>query len=311
MLLSNNMGGYLKSFGHTEMLDECIVLEKLHAIGWRCVDFSFNNIKPIEINILWHDDWEARIARIREMADRLGMEIRQCHFPSTKFDSDKYYANGYNEYFEECMRRAYIAAGMLGVKWGALHPRTFAALNHENQACKEANHAFYDKYIELGIKLGVGTALENMLPPLNRNLRSTRYCTHYDQLIELADSYNDPLVGICWDTGHANQMRFDQVRALRAVGKRLKAVHLNDNHFGARDEHLIPFLGELNWYDIMAALAEIGYEGTLNFETSPVGRKAPRGPLQDALAQATYVSAQLLLEIYEEAAAKLAEAQPA
>ena len=37
-------------------------------------------------------------------------------------------------------------------------------------------------------------------------------------------------VGICWDTGHGALSGQDQGEAIRKIGKRLKAMHVNDNH---------------------------------------------------------------------------------
>ena len=56
----------------------------------------------------------------------------------------------------------------------------------------------------------------------------------------------------CWDTGHAN-CEGSQYDDIITLGKELFAIHYNDNH-GAKDEHLIPFLGTLNHDEIINAL---------------------------------------------------------
>ncbi len=299
MHISANMYSFIKSYGHPDLLDESLVMEKMYNIGYRHVDINFTELTNKNF-ILRDDGWRQRVEKVGETAARLGMRIHQSHLPFADQASPDFYAGGYAEYFDICMHRAYQASALLGVEWGVIHPRTYPEFNNEDKACLAANHAYYDQFVELGVGLGVGTAMENQLPYLKRQ-RACRYCQHYDQLIELVDSFREPLVGICWDTGHANQMQFNQARALRAIGGRLKALHINDNHYGTRDEHLIPFLGEIDWYQVMQALAEIGYTGVLTYETGQVGRKAPAGLLQDALANATFVSAQVLVGIYEQA----------
>lgn len=299
MHISANMYSFIRNRNCPNLLDESFAMQKMYDIGYRYVDINFTELTDKNF-ILRDGNWQQRVEKVGETAARLGMHIHQSHLPFVGQTRENLYAGEYAEYFDICMHRAYQASGMLGVKWGVIHPRTYPEFNHEGKACLEANHAYYDRFVELGVGLGVGTAMENQLPFLKRQ-RATCYCQHYDQLIELVDSFHEPLVGICWDTGHANQMQFDQARALRTIGKRLKALHINDNHYGTRDEHLIPFLGEIDWYQVMETLAEIGYEGVLTYETGQVGRGSPPGPLQDALANATYASAKVLVEIYEEA----------
>ena len=85
-----------------------------------------------------------------------------------------------------------------------------------------------------------------------------------DVLIRLVDELGQ---GICWDTGHGNISMQPQAKALRKIGRRLRLVHINDN-FGEDDVHLAPFLGKINWQEVMKALGEIRYEGSLNLEVS-------------------------------------------
>ena len=70
------------------------------------------------------------------------------------------------------------------------------------------------------------------------------------ELTDLADAFGDgEHVGVCYDFGHANLTgsAFHR-RNLNLIGKRLKAVHVQDNH-GEWDEHLMPFFGSIDWED--------------------------------------------------------------
>ena len=253
------------------------------------------------------DDWQQRIDRIANLSAKLGVTFSQSHLPyvtDTQFDADRNFQKpGYMEYFKECMRRAYISSGMLGVRYATLHPLSFQEYNYEEEITLQKNHEFFDEFIELGIKHNVGTAYENMLPPLDSRFPD-RYCTHYDQLIRLVDSYHDPMVAVCWDTGHANIRGLDQVKALHKLGHRVKNLHINDNHRCNRDEHLQPFMGYIDWFKVIPALAEIGYDGDMTYETNQVGIKA-RDELQDAFMRLTYENGCYLVKIFEEAKMKL------
>lgn len=300
MDISTTTGIYTEGNGKAESLDECAALEKLYAIGFRAVDLGLSGMER-EAYLLGGDDWEKKVDRVGETAARLGIKLYQCHMPFYPTHLPIFRRPGFPELFDESMRRAYLAAGRLGVKWGVVHPRAYPEHNFENRACKEENRAYYDRYVEMGIKGGVGTAFENMNPPpANQNMR-LRYCQHYDQLIELADSYGDPMVGICWDTGHANQNKLDQGRALRAIGSRLRVLHINDNHYGTRDEHLCPFMGEIDWSATINALAEIDYQGTMNLEVGKVAKTLPRGELRDAGVRLVFESGKHLRDRFVEA----------
>lgn len=303
---STTLGVCLRSCGNPNLNDYEETVQRLYNAGYRVLDFPFL-LQNYSNYILREDDWQKRIDRMANQAAKLGITYSQSHLPyvtDTQFNADGNFAKpGYMEYFKECMRRSYIASGMLGVKYATLHPLSFQEYNYEEEPTLKGNHEFFDEFIELGIKHNVGTAYENMLPSLDRHFPD-RYCTHYDQLIRLVDSYNDPMVAICWDTGHANLMGFDQARAIRKMGSRIKNLHINDNHYGKRDEHLQPFMGMINWDSVIGALAEVGYDGDLTYETNQVGIKA-RGELQDAFMRLTYENGCYLLKMFEEAKDKL------
>ncbi len=302
MEVSTTIGVCLRSFGNPLLNDYETAVRRLYDAGYRTLDFTFV-CQNYSNYILRYDDWQERIDRIAELAAKLGIRFSQSHLPyvqTTQFQTDPNFAStGYAEYFAECMRRAYIGSGMLGVRYATAHPLSFPEFNYEEEPNLKGNREYYDSYVELGIRCHVGTAFENMLPSLDRKFPD-RYCTRYEQLNRLIDSFQDPMVGACWDTGHANQMRFDQARALRAVGSRLKNLHINDNHYGTRDEHLQPFMGEIDWFRLIPVLAEIGYDGDLTYETPQVGIRA-EGEMQDAYLRLTYENGCYLMKIYETA----------
>lgn len=299
---STTIGVALRSCGNPQLNDYEDVIKRLHDAGYQVLDFAFV-LQNYSNYILRYDDWQQRIDRIADLSAKLGVTFSQSHLPyvtDTQFDADKNFEKPeYMEYFKECIRRAYIASGMLGVRYATMHPLSFQEYNYEEEITLKKNHEFFDEFVELGIKHHVGTAFENMLPPLDRRFPD-RYCTHYDQLIRLVDSYNDPMVAVCWDTGHANIRGLDQVRALRKLGHRVKNLHINDNHNCNRDEHLQPFMGYIDWFKVIPALAEIGYDGDMTYETNQVGIKA-RDELQDAFLRLTYENGCYLVKIFEEA----------
>jgi L-ribulose-5-phosphate 3-epimerase len=97
--------------------------------------------------------------------------------------------------------------------------------------------------------------------------------------LDLIDALNHPLFGACWDTGHANEQGLKQ-QAMVELGSRLKAMHINDND-GIRDQHLLPYQGNINWASVVQSLKAIGYEGAFTYETHNSIRHLPE-PLQQS-----------------------------
>ncbi|THK36739.1 sugar phosphate isomerase/epimerase [Ensifer sp. MPMI2T] len=82
----------------------------------------------------------------------------------------------------------------------------------------------------------------------------------------LFSRYSSDFVGVCYDSGHWELIEPGKLSVLEHHGDRLIATHIHDN-FGAKDDHLLPFDGRLDWDAITKAIAATGYRTPLNFET--------------------------------------------
>lgn len=96
--------------------------------------------------------------------------------------------------------------------------------------------------------------------------RKSAFAAKAEELCALVDAFNNPLVGCCWDTGHGMISGDDQYEALTLLGHRVKALHIDDNYGTARDVHLLPYEGLIDWSKVMRALREIGYDHDFAFE---------------------------------------------
>lgn len=84
--------------------------------------------------------------------------------------------------------------------------------------------------------------------------------------LELGDT------GVCLDVGHAHLLG-GAPEAAEALAGHVITTHLHDNG-GARDDHLVPFAGTIDWATTLAALWKIGYTGPLVFEVADHGDAA-------------------------------------
>lgn len=253
-------------------------IQRLKAVGYDVVDINFCQSINGKSD-LFADDWQKRMEDLREEAERIGIEFSQSHpvFVGGHLHS---HSEERQERYHEMMRRSMIASSILGVKWAVLHPMPAKDNVLDVDESIQENMKMHHEAVEVALKHNVGVAYENMIegPKTKR-----RFSSHADELVALIDAYNDDRIGACWDFGHGNFLYKDQRLALRTLGKRLKALHVNDND-GTGDYHMFPFHGTIDWYSVLPVLAEIGYEGDFTYETHREFGKLPEH-LKDPLAK--------------------------
>lgn len=93
-------------------------------------------------------------------------------------------------------------------------------------------------------------------------------------LTRLGENPDDTNMGICIDVGHAHISSDAGKQPIREYFKRyssqLRHVHFSDNN-GEEDSHLPPGKGTIQWKDVFACLADIGYTKSCVLEIHPNG----------------------------------------
>lgn len=228
------------------------------------------------------DDWERKTEEIRKEAEKLGIVFSQSHPPYHRNKLAEFGSEEEQAHFDELLLRSIKISAVLGVKWAVLHPVSeFANSEYNIEHDIEKNHQVYDRVVDYAVKNRVGIAFENMADKNNRR----RFGTTSSELKALIASYNDPMVGVCWDTGHGNRSHDNPIRPLYELGSCIKALHINDNH-GIIDEHLLPYEGTLDWKEIMKALKAISYGGDFIYEIK--NNDCMPDPIKDATAEYAY-----------------------
>ena len=237
-------------------IDEAV--RRIAAAGFEAVDANLVMICNNTLR-LHTDDWKYEAEKIALAVQETGIELAQCHLPF-KGKKVKWHTPEELAYYYEMFYRAIDVAGFLGIPWGVIHPERFIGQNLSDEECCRINHETNDKYIEYALNKGVNIAYENMVLGAKAG-----YCAYIDQLVDLIDSYADPRIGACLDTGHANMVYDDQYEPILKLGHRLHCTHINDN-LGKDDLHLPPFSGTVKWESVIKGLREINYPGVLNLE---------------------------------------------
>ena len=216
------------------------------------------------------DGWLEWVKAMRAAKDKAGLQVSQSHgyWPIT-YEVFPDFTRSDGALGELLMERSIIASEILGVEWMVVHPlNVLDGGVYSPPKSFEYNLAYFTRWGKLAGEHNVGIAIENMPHPSGEG----RFCVQIPELNRLVDEIALPNVGACLDTGHAHLSRIDAADAVRALGRRLKATHIADNHQN-KDEHFAPFNGTIDWPKVMAALREIQYPHDFAFEihhlTSP------------------------------------------
>ena len=241
-------------------------LNDLKAAGFLYVDANLWNLSRRGMPLA-QDNWKDWVQQMRAHADAIGIKFRQTHgqtLSDMQWDDMNYPER---DFVWAMNYRCIEATKILGAEWMVMHPYN---LPHDPlynpKKGLEANLSYLAPFIEHAKKTGIGIAVENMV---DYGHRRRRYCAgDPEELVELVDTINDPSVGMCIDTGHANNSGIHVPSFIRLAGDRLKCTHVNDN-LGDKDTHLPPYFGTIDWKDTMQALHDIGYDGDFSFELNP------------------------------------------
>lgn len=251
-------------------------------IGFDAVDFSHELLQGFGADVL------AGAEKTRAIAEETGVAIELGHLP---YGVHPDAPAEEMERFCQRVHAAIDAMAVLGVRHAVVHPNTVTEreIRFSRQARYDAVMAHLTPFVEHARRVGLDIVVENMRL-VHENYAVHRYCGSPEELCRVVDALG---VGVCWDTGHAHINGLKQSEALQYVGARLRMVHLNDN-YGEDDIHLAPFMGSIDWADVMQGLKAVGFGGLLNFELRVPGHTPET---RRAFGEYVYAAAQDLMRM--------------
>ena len=250
---------YIDTYGYEKGI------EKLKRHGYSCIDYSGNRFPNLvdtnhEIFSLSESELEKCLKKESVLYKNAGIIISQTHGPwryppqdATKEDRD--------ERFEK-MSKAIRATAYLGCENTVIHPlMPFGSHSDaEPQTQWDINLEFMSRLAEVGAQYGVTVCFENM--PFRELPLSP-----VSEILKMVKQIGSEHFKVCLDTGHCAAIGESPADAVRLLGKEyLRVMHVHDNN-GIKDYHWLPGTGVIDWDDFSAALAEIGFDGTLSLET--------------------------------------------
>ena len=278
--------------------------DTLREAGYRCMDFWLCKYCVGEDAPLAKKDWRQWVRDAAECAAESGLRVGQMHAHwdhPHQIHEDMTYDAPLDIHCQNIE-----AAAMMGCRRLIFHPiqRWFRMTDPAmRQQVLDINADWFSKLLPAAEQYGVELHLENLFD--HKHVQQPGdpvfpFSTAED-LLYVVQKLNHPLVKICLDTGHANINSLDVPQMIRAFGRLLGSLHLNDNYgkIGPiyEDLHLFPGYGRLPWPQIMAALDEIGYADTLNMEPGGELKNLPR-PLRAIQYRAALEMVETMQQLY-------------
>ncbi|MFH0965574.1 MAG: sugar phosphate isomerase/epimerase family protein [Planctomycetota bacterium] len=245
----------------------------LHERGWNCFEVSTEHLDWLRLS----GDPAGAVELSRRTIEELSLSTPQAH---GRISAELAHPDEARRRADmEIIMREFDLCAALGVRNVVLHP----GIDEEgctNRSCGQyrglvqRNVESFRRLADHAGERGIRIAVENVFDSLAVRGRRAFGATP-EELLDLLGAIDRPNVGVCLDTSHANIARLDIPQVIRDFGARLIATHISDSD-GSRDQHLIPGHGsrgerKIEWGAVMAAFAEIGYDGIFNLEIPGVG----------------------------------------
>lgn len=273
----------------------------IRRAGFDQVDFNLDvfltntDLYAGKVNRFFDYDLDAMVdffLQYRVAMEKNGIQASQMHAPYPIYVNGKDDQNAYM--IGTAIPKSIVIAEVLGAPWVVVHPakrQYVGGIEEEHRV----NLEIFQQMVPLLKQCHVGICVENLYEGIGQRLTEGT-CANPDDAIWYVDTLNEyageELFGICLDTGHLQLTKRDAADYIHTVGSRLKILHLHEND-AIGDLHQMPYtFGKtkedgLNWSEIARALKDIGFDGTLSFETFPCMNSFPQG-MEDQVLKAIY-----------------------
>ena len=253
MKLSSNFMFFYETFGLEKTVDI------FSEAGFEGIDF--NTDRPE----FWGGEYSPQFYKNLAMyAEHKGIRFYQTHAPfDIKVEDELANPERVPRIIKGIEISSYLGADMIVVHPSRQMERYQEIGNYDEMI--EKNIKFYSSLLPYAEEYGVKIAVEN----INWCVAETG-----KGLLDILDGLDNDMFTICYDVGHAHLIGQDAGDMIRTLGNRIGCTHIHDND-RTDDVHTIPYLGTIDWEDVMKAFAEVGYDGNLNYEAGVFARRVP------------------------------------
>jgi len=236
--------------------------------GFTAMDYPLGGMIH-EDSVFNREGYREEAKRIRKIADEKQFPCVQTHAPFSFTLSQWNDPVVFEEVLMPCFIRSIEISAILGAKVVVIHPLHHMTYHGHEEEIFQLNMDYYRRLIPYAKEYGIQIGVENMFQgdPLRHYIIADT-CSNSKEFVRYIDTLNSPQITACLDVGHVALPRSDETAAdvVRALGHdRLGALHIHDNDYTS-DQHLLPYLGKLDWAEIAKALGEIDYKGDFTYE---------------------------------------------
>ncbi|AIY02675.1 hypothetical protein ART_3076 [Arthrobacter sp. PAMC 25486] len=197
--------------------------------------------------LVTHNGDSQDASALNRLAERYEQPIVAIHAP-TLLLTQQVWGSAWNKIQRSAQMAVDVGADVVVVhppfRWQNDYAETFA------QGVRDISDAF-----------GVRIAVENMYPWRVRGREALAYLPHWDPVPQ---DYAD----VTWDFSHAATADASSLKAVLALGERLRHIHLTDGTTSTKDQHLIPGHGTQECVEVLQHVAQNGFDGAVVAEIS-------------------------------------------
>ena len=281
---------------HTDRLERRLgaiaAIKMIAAAGFEAIDYSmYYSDSPV-----FGRGGRILASELKRVAESYGVSFCQAHAPFSDFavgaENDGRNRAVYNSICESIAIASKLGAPAIVVHPALICPR----LSREDRF--NMNMELYSHLVPFAKNYGVGILIENVIarhPEKNEKVVGS-VCSDTAELIKYADALSPMGVEVCFDAGHAGLAGESAAGMVKALGSRIKHIHLHDNDFET-DSHTLPYLLSTNYSSLCKALGRVGYSGDVSLESDGFFRNMPDALLPSALLFSRSVAAYIRDEI--------------
>lgn len=266
-------------------------IKLIRQAGFERVDFNLDtflknsDLYAGKVNAFFDSSIEELEIYFKQYVDAMlehGVRMSQMHAPYPVRVEGKQQQNDYMQ--GTVIPKSILIAVMLGVPYVVIHPFKMQ-YNYGRERERQENVEYFKLLIPLLKEYNVKVCFENLYESVGGRIVEG-VCADPEDAVWYVDTLNElageELFGFCLDTGHLQLVKRDPYEFIMKLGSRLKVLHLHEND-AVGDLHQMPFsfgMSEeegLDWKGITRGLREIGFDGTLSFETYPCVNSFPKG----------------------------------
>lgn len=267
------------------------------ATGFERVDFNLDtflknsDVYAGRINTFFDNDLESLLSyfeEYRKMFEKYGIKPSQMHAPYPILVPTRADVTDYMQ--KVVIPKSIAIAGWMQIPWVVMHPFKLQ-YKYGIEAEQAMNLQYFQSIIPMLKEHHVGVCVENLYESVGGRITEgtcanpAEAAWYVDVLNQLA---GEELFGCCLDTGHMELTHREPADYIRQIGSRLKILHMHEND-AIGDLHQMPYTfgakpdDGVDWKDFCKALREVGFDGTLSFETFPCVNSFPRGAREEVL----------------------------